>query len=60
MVSFNNMRIRFLLPFFLHTRGQAVLQYYGSYVAEREKDDPSWDSNYTPSAIRADVLSHLD
>ncbi len=28
----------------------------GSYVTEREKDDP----NHTPSAIRADVLSQLD
>ncbi len=31
-----------------------------SYVTEREKDNPSWDSNHTPSDIRADVLSQLD
>ncbi len=24
---------------------------------KREKDDPSWDSNHTPSAIRADIVS---
>jgi hypothetical protein len=33
---------------------------HGFYVTEREKDDPSRDSNYTSSTIRADVLSHLD
>ncbi len=27
---------------------------------ERKNVDPSWDSNHTPSAIRADVLSQLD
>ncbi len=27
---------------------------------ERKNFDPSWDSNHTPSAIRADVLSQLD
>ncbi len=31
-----------------------------SYVTEREKDDRSWDSNHTPSAIWGDVLSHLN
>jgi hypothetical protein len=31
----------------------------GSYVTEREKDDCSWDSSYTPSAIWTDVLSQL-
>jgi len=32
----------------------------GSYVTEREKDQPLWGSNHTPSATRADVLSQLD
>jgi len=32
-------------------------QCHGSYVTEREKDDPFWESNHTPSAIRADLLS---
>jgi hypothetical protein len=35
-------------------------QCHGSYVTEREKDDPSWDSKHTSSAIRSDVLSQLD
>jgi hypothetical protein len=35
-------------------------QCHRSYVTERRKNHPSWDSNYTPSAIRADVLSQLD
>ncbi len=35
-------------------------QCHGSYVIEREKDDPSLDPNRTHSAIRADVLSQLD
>jgi len=35
-------------------------QCHGSYVTERDQDDPSWDSNDTPSAIRADVPSQLD
>jgi len=26
---------------------------------ERKNVEPSWDSNHTPSAIRADVLSQL-
>jgi hypothetical protein len=26
-------------------------QYHGSYVTKREKDDPSWDSSHTPSAM---------
>jgi len=33
---------------------------YGSDVTEREKDEPSWDSNHTPSSIRADVPSQVD
>ncbi len=38
-------------------RGQAVSR----VVCDRtRKYDPSWDSNHTPSAIRADVLSPLD
>ncbi len=32
-------------------------QCHGSYVTEREKDDSFWDSNHTPSDIRADFLS---
>jgi hypothetical protein len=26
-------------------------------VTEREEDDPSWDSNHTPSAIQGDFIS---
>jgi hypothetical protein len=33
---------------------------HGSYVTERETDDPLWHSKHTPSAIRGDVLSQLD
>jgi len=32
----------------------------GLDVTEREKDEPSWDSNHTPSAIRVDVPSQVD
>jgi len=32
-------------------------QCYGSHVRERDKYDPRWDSNHTPSAIRTVVLS---
>jgi hypothetical protein len=32
----------------------------GSYVTEREKDNPSCDLRHTPSAILADFLSQVD
>ena len=35
-------------------------QCHWSNVTERRKRCPPWDSNHTPSAIRADVLSQLD
>jgi len=31
-----------------------------TFLEKNKLNDPSWDSNYTPSTIRADVLSQLD